>query len=686
MSATLSEPRVERAPAGIAPPAPAPAGGDGSPPSGRWRPKRRHVEAAVVLALVGVAALLRLWDIHGRPGIDWDEPVYTDVARSFATGHGLEAKVPWDGVAQPYLFHPPFYFLLLAGWMRLLGSYEIGDARVLAALASLVVLVQLYALLRPRWGMTGAGLATLVLATDGWLVFTNRVGWIENTMLVLLVGGLLVYDRAVRRDATRLFVAAGLLLGAAVAYKHIAIFGLGVVAVHWALTRGRRRGHLALFAVVGGLLGVYVAVMLVAFAQDGRNWFADDSWVQVERLLGTKASRGSVSRPDQALAALVGPYKIFVTTFAIAGIGALLVAWRTVVGLVRWDLPRRVADPLLFSWALVAILFFAGLRLKMGHYFVMAQVPLMLYAFAELARWSRGVELRTVARRTVAALALLVVAANLWTFEQRFVERTDDALGQTRAYAQTLDPRAMFLTEESVGTIVPQPYCKLFDAGGCVAEARYLAIYRSETQAPPRNPTLDRLLRYSQPLVRFSGFKERITVYSAAGAGPICQPALLGVGQCRLDPAVRRWSARRARGETVTRVSFGDYRDLNAQRQLPQLAPLRDTAGRPWAVLLGVGPGGVAAFANLGDAAVSGDAHCRPSPADCQVLLLRERQAAHLELPRIDGRTTALELKLRAIGPSRRDARTSARGAALLRAATTPRTLTLDTSRKETTP
>ncbi len=667
---TTSDPRAEPDIA-RAPPPPSP----GRDLDHRHRLTRRHAEAALLLALLAVAALLRLWDLHSRPGTDWDEPVYTDVARSFAHGHGIEAKPAWGDVTHPYLYHPPFYFVLLGGWMRLLGSYEIGDARTLAAIASLVVLGLLYLLLRPRWGVLGAAVALLVLATDGWLIFTNRVGWIENSMLVLLIGGLLAYDQAWRRESQRLFLAAGLLLAGAAAFKHIGVYGIGVVAVHWALTRRQRRGHVVFFSAAGAVIVAYIAVMLVAFARHGHNYFVEDSRVQFERLLGVKQSRGSVGSVRDAFDALLGPYKIFAATLVLATLGGVLVAWRAVAGLLRRDLLERVADPLLFAWALVSILFFAALRLKMGHYFVMVQVPLMLYAFAELAAWARRLPRRQVARRVVGALALIALAANAWTFNERFVQRTDDALGQTSAYARTLPADATVLTEESIGTIIGQPYCKLYNAGACVADVDYVAIYRSRTQRPPRNATLDRLLLYSTPIQRFDGFKEHITIYRAAGPGPVCRSARQGLGSCRLGPAAQRWVDDRNTATTVAHLSFGNYRRLREQRDLRPLERLRDAAGRSWALFLGVDDAGTAAFANLGHAIVSGNARCQPTPANCQLILLRDRQAAHLEVPRIDGRTMPLELKIRSIAPMRQAAQFDRRGAALLRAATTPRTL-----------
>lgn len=665
---------------------PAPAAPPSRPARRRRRlPSRHAVELALALGVLLVAALLRLWDLRTRPGTEWDEPVYADVARHLAHGHGLQAKVPWGHVAQPYLFHPPFYFALLSGWMRLLGSDTIGDARLLAALASLLVLVLVYALLRPRLGALGAAAASLALATDGWLIYTNRVGWIENTMLVLLAGGLFAYDRALRRDSRRLFALAGLLLAAAVAYKHIGAYGLGVVAVHWALVRRQRAGHLVLFAAAGALLAVDLGAMLVAFVSHGHNWFVEDSKVQIQRVLGHKASRGSIHSASAAVDALLGPYKLFAGTLALSALGGALVVWRTATGLVRRDLRRRVADPLLYAWALVAVLFLAALRLKEAHYFAMAEVPLLLYVFAELARWAHA-RPPAAAWRALVALLALVLAVNGWTFAERFVNRRDDALGATRAYAQTLPPDATFLTEESIGTDVPQPYCKLYEAGACVGAVRYVAIYRSSTQRPPQNATLDRLLAYSPPVARFDGFKERITVYRSPGPGPICTAAELGVGSCRIDPSLRRFVRR---GPTVWHVSFGDHRRLRELYDLRPLAPLRDAHGNAWALLLGVDRSGVASFANLGHARVSGGGRCLPTPADCEVVQLRIRQAAHLELPRIDGRRTPIELKLRALVVHQRAhvrpplASPDPRGVALLRAATTPRTFRLASSQED---
>ena len=147
-------------------------------------------------AVFVLAILMRFPGLASKPGYDWDEPVYANIGASLANGDGLHLKADFGSVTAPYLYHPPFYFWLLSGWMRVFGT-GIGPARFLAATMSIAVLALLFVLMRRRWG-TLALIPLIVLATDGWLVFSNRVSWIENSMLVLAAAAILAYDWALR--------------------------------------------------------------------------------------------------------------------------------------------------------------------------------------------------------------------------------------------------------------------------------------------------------------------------------------------------------------------------------------------------------------------------------------------------------------------------------------------------------
>ncbi len=55
----------------------------------------------------------RFWRLASS-GWQYDEIVYTDVARSVATGHGLVEKYSVGLPHQPFLYQPPWYPCLLA--------------------------------------------------------------------------------------------------------------------------------------------------------------------------------------------------------------------------------------------------------------------------------------------------------------------------------------------------------------------------------------------------------------------------------------------------------------------------------------------------------------------------------------------------------------------------------------------
>jgi hypothetical protein len=308
-----------------------------------------------------------------------------------------------------------------------------------------------------------------------------------------------------------------------------------------------------------------------------------------------------------------------------------------------------IADPLLFCWAASALVCFAALKLKMGHYFMMVEVPLLLVLAAELRPRLRD--------RRAAGLALLALvgAANGVTFGLRFADRHDNALGAVASYTAADLPRgALVLTEESVGSIIDQPYCKLTKAGACAAQVKYLIIYRSLTQAPPSTPLLDNMIRYAQPLRTFSGFKEHITVYRAPGQGAVCAGERVARGFCaRAGHALLAQTAplRASRRRAVVR--FGPYDALVAH---PALKPLRSlpSEAAPAVALLGVGRDGRAVFFNRGRAKVTGEGVCAPSRADCRTITVAPRGSAHLEVPTVLGATIPYELKVDPPPPAHR--------------------------------
>lgn len=613
------------------------------PPPSR-RPSWWSWKSVATIAILALAAALRLWSLRSRPGFDWDEPVYTSVATSLAHGHGLHIKPSYGVPREPYLFHPPFYFVALAGWFKVFGA-GIVQARVLSALASLVSLAILYRLVLRRWGVLALPMLAVV-ATDGWLVFTNRVSWIENLMFVLIAAGMLAYDSGLRRSSVRRFALGALLLAFAAVFKHVAAYALLAVVIHWWLTKAHPQWHRRLLLTVGCVAGCYVLVLIVATQHDGHNAFLDDTLVQLQRIAGQKSARGSINSGAVA-GALLGPYKVFFGTLILSGVAMALVAWRTLQVLRARGSSGPIADPLLFSWALAATITFGALKLKMAHYFMMIEIPLLLFLASESVAWIRRDRERRRARLRVAVVACgLIVCANLVTFDLRFASRHDNALAAVTGYmGHAAPPGALVVTEESVGTIIPQPYCKFSQIGLCYDRMRYLIVYRSRTQAPPDNALLNSLLWVARPLATFAGFKERITVYATPGSGPVCAGDRVLRGFCdpHLYVPLRTQPLRRSHRRVRLRV--GTYPDLVLRPATPVLTPL-PRAAAPAVLLVGTTADERAVFWNIGGARVSGGGRCMPSRDECREIWLRARESVHLEVPTVSRRRVSYELKV----------------------------------------
>src|SRR5215472_1426971 len=154
--------------------------------AGRVRPWVVVILFALVLA-AGTA--LRLWKLGTSPAWQWDEAVYWRVAVNVQ--HGMLSEHPLLGVAwQPFLYQPPFYALLLAGWFHLTGA-TISHARVLGVISIALVYAAAFRLLWKIHGPRTALFAMVPVIFDGWLIYIQRVSYIENVLLLLVVISLL---------------------------------------------------------------------------------------------------------------------------------------------------------------------------------------------------------------------------------------------------------------------------------------------------------------------------------------------------------------------------------------------------------------------------------------------------------------------------------------------------------------
>lgn len=477
------------------------------------------ITAALYAGILIVSAGLRLWNLDARPGYEWDEPVYGSVGAHFAQFGTVTYKAP---IARPtvYLSHPPFYFIMLGEWFRMVGT-GITQARVLSAIMSLLLITILFLYLRQRMG-AWALLPTLLIAFDSWIVFANRISWIDNSVVVFGVLGIWAYFHALKRDSTRAYVVAGLALGFTLVFKQLGIYFCAIPVLNWIFSRQRTRGHLVMLGTIAACFMLYLSYMLIIY----KDAFVRQTMSQIFRSSGAVTARGVVS-PQDVITALVGQYHVFAFTVFLC---AASLAWLAI------DIIRsiRLRDPswlrrysIEASWIIAGIVVFIAVQIKFPNYFIYLMIPLLVYLGMRIrdvaSGWlAAGPRHPRLLRIGLIALLALAVAFDLGAFYLRIVNQSDNALLQVANYVTANVPASdTVLADEPVGVMIPQPYCKLESASTC-PDVKWIVTYTSLTQKLPTqasDPQLYVLLHGAEKVVVFYGFKETITVYRVVDAG-----------------------------------------------------------------------------------------------------------------------------------------------------------------------
>lgn len=482
---------------------------------------------ALYAGVLGLSATLRLWEIGTRPGFEWDEPVYTSVGTYFAHFGIVEYKPP-IGRSPIYLSHPPFYFMMLGEWFRIVGS-GVAQARVLSVLMSLIMITILFLYLRQRMGGAWALLPTTLVAVDGWIVFANRISWIDNSVVVFGLLGIWAYFHALKRNTPRAYVIAGLALGFTLVFKQLGVYFCAIPVLNWLLSRQRTRGHLIMVGSVAGCALLYVGVMTLKYG----DLFWRQTLSQVFRSSGAVTSRGVVSSPQEILTALVGQYSIFAFTVLLCGAALVWLAADIFRSIRRRDASWLHRYSLEASWIIAGIGVFIAIQIKFPNYFIYLMVPLLVYL---------GMRVRDVVTTWLAAdirhpqwlrvglilVLALTVGCDLGATYLRVGVRDDNALLQVSNYARTHIPAEdKVVADEPVGVMIPQRYCKLESPSQC-QDAKWVITYTSITQKLPTrasDPQLYVLLDGSITVAEFRGFKETITVYQVLVPGSTQDPS-----------------------------------------------------------------------------------------------------------------------------------------------------------------
>jgi 4-amino-4-deoxy-L-arabinose transferase-like glycosyltransferase len=468
---------------------------------------RRALTAAFLLALAAGAGF-RFWSLSSRPGWQYDEGVYTGVAANLLQHGTINENITYGAAWSPDLYQPPFYFIVLARWFALTGV-SIYHARILGVLCAVATLTLLWRLLIRAHGPRIALYAMVPIALDGWLMYVQRISYLENMLLLLVVAGLLLYQRALDTPSWRRFILAGIVLGFAAAFKYTGVYVIGAVLLCWLITHRAHRKHLALLGCALASFSTAILSEVITFDTGGHDWWWQDTLVQVRRVLGIKQSGGTLTSPAAALHLLLAEYDVFVPSFLIALV-TLVLALRRLWTCYRQRNWRPVSgNVLLWSWMASALVIFGFSSLRYPQYFALILVPMYAWFWTEAGHW----RLRTGGRTVLAAAACL---AGIASFGGRVVGYNDNVFADAQQYAATsIPPQAVVIADESIGDLIKQPYCREQQSAPCADVASYLITWNTylQTTWDLGDPAYRKAVVGAVPLRSWTGFNGTVTVW-----------------------------------------------------------------------------------------------------------------------------------------------------------------------------
>src|SRR5580658_9045150 len=346
---------------------------------------RAFVIAGLFALVLLAGTALRLYKLGASPAWQWDEAVYWRVAVNVQ--HGMLTEHPLLGVAwTPFLYQPPFYVLLLAGWFDLTGA-TIFHARVLGVISIALTLVLLFRLLWKIHGPKVALFAIVPVVFDGWLIYIQRVSYIENVLVLVVVGGFLLYQRALERPSWYRFALAGAVLAFAAIFKQTGAYAIIAMLLCWLIVRRAHKEHLVLLGVAAAVIVVYIVAMTRMYDVPGRPWFTEQSLVQLRRVLGLQQSGGTLVAPSAVVHLLAAQYRYFVPSVLVGGASLALAVRRLLQCYRARDWAPAQGNALLFSWMAAGVVVFGFSSLKFPQYFAMILIPAYCFLWTELARW-----------------------------------------------------------------------------------------------------------------------------------------------------------------------------------------------------------------------------------------------------------------------------------------------------------
>jgi 4-amino-4-deoxy-L-arabinose transferase-like glycosyltransferase len=256
--------------------------------------RQQTISLVVLFVLAAAVRLWALWAVGDVPTLHGDERYYINAARSLARGAG------YPGSMRP----PGFPFLAAVVFRATTDSLQ--ALRVAQIAVSLVGLWFFFDLLRRRFGARPALISSAIVALHPTLIHYTHFLWAENLVTTLLLAALWALDRWDATARRTWIVVTGLVLGALILTREMALYFVPFAAA-WMLRRDTRRsiGDRAKDVV---LLAVIVAAVVLPWT--ARNYTLHHRLVLVGTLQWFAMAEGNLL-PDSNWIFGRGPIRQF---------------------------------------------------------------------------------------------------------------------------------------------------------------------------------------------------------------------------------------------------------------------------------------------------------------------------------------------------------------------------------------
>jgi 4-amino-4-deoxy-L-arabinose transferase-like glycosyltransferase len=210
---------------------------------------RQQIPFVALFVLAAAVRLWMLWAVGDVPALHGDEAYYIDAARSLARGGGY-----------PGSMRPPAFSFVAAVVLRSTAD-SLQAVRAAQIALSLAGLWFFFDVLRRRFGARPALISSAIVALHPTLIHYTHFLWAENLVTTLLLAALWALDRWDTTARRTWVVVAGLVLGALILTREMALYFVPF-AVAWMLRRETPRSIGARVTDAVLLTAIVAAVVL----------------------------------------------------------------------------------------------------------------------------------------------------------------------------------------------------------------------------------------------------------------------------------------------------------------------------------------------------------------------------------------------------------------------------------------